>query len=163
MKKIISFVLVAMMTAGACFCMSGCGTDDIDISAYENDTIKLIGLQDKDIEVSIAELKELNCKTVKTSCTSDKVGEVEATGPELATLLEKYGASKEDFKKITFKGTDQYDVPLMKKYITEHEIYLAFGIDGEPLADDAVPCRVIIPESYSAYWIRMVYEIEFEK
>lgn len=163
MKKIIAITLMVIMTAASCFCMSGCGVDDIDISKYKDETITLKGISDEDVVVTIADLKAMDCKTIKASCTSDKVGEVKATGPELGVLLEAYGVSKEDFKKVTFKGTDQYDVPLMKKYITEHDIYLAIGIDGEPLDAECVPCRVVIPDSNSAYWIRMVNEIEFEK
>jgi len=40
---------------------------------------------------------------------------------------------------------------------------LAFGIDGQPLDEDSAPVRIIIPESDSAYWTRMVNRIKFEK
>ena len=35
-------------------------------------------------------------------------------------------------------------------------------IDGEPLDEESAPCRIIIPKSDSAYWIRLLDKIEFE-
>ena len=40
---------------------------------------------------------------------------------------------------------------------------LAYGINGEPLDEESVPLRVIIRNSDSAYWVRLVTKIEFEK
>ena len=73
--------------------LNSCGVDDIDISSYADKQVVLSGIQDEDITLTIADLKALECKTLKTHCTSDKVGEVRATGPELDTVLEKYGVS----------------------------------------------------------------------
>lgn len=163
MKKTGLFIIAAVLLAACSFCMSGCGTDDIDVSGYADREIVLSGIADEDVTITIAELKELKCRTVKTESTSDKIGVVKATGPELDTVLEKYGVSKTDFSKIRIYGEDKYDVPLTADYVAEHDIYLAFGIDGKPLDAESAPCRVIIPESDSAYWIRMVNRIEFEK
>lgn len=153
--------MIAIIALLSCLCMAGCGTDDIDISGYGEEKIVLSGLQKEDVEVTIRELAAMDCKTVKTHSTSDKIGEVRATGVELGTLLEQYGLSKEDISSLRFYGIDEYDVPLTREYIMEHDIYLAFGINGEPLDKESAPCRVIIPESDSAYWIRMVNRIEF--
>ena len=38
----------------------------------------------------------------------------------------------------------------------------AFGIDGEPLNEEDAPCRIIKPESDSAYWLRMLDRIDVE-
>lgn len=163
MKKILTIIASLILFAGIATCMCGCGVDDIDISGYADSEIVLSGVTDDDVTITIADLKAMECKTVKTESTSDKIGVVKATGPELDTVLEPYGVTKADFKKIIFRGTDQYDVKLLNDYVTEHDIYLAFGIDGEPLDAESVPCRVIIPKSDSAYWIRMINRIEFEK
>lgn len=61
------------------------------------------------------------------------------------------------------RGSDDYDVKLLKKYMSEHDIYLAVWIDGEPLDEENAPCRIIIPGSDSAYWVRMVRSIESVK
>ena len=160
-KRAVILTIGIIIALLSCLCMAGCGTDDIDISGYGEEKIVLSGLQKEDVEVTIRELAAMDCKTVKTHSTSDKIGEVRATGVELGTLLEQYGLSKADISSLRFYGIDEYDVPLTGEYIMEHDIYLAFGINGEPLDKESAPCRVIIPESDSAYWIRMVNRIEF--
>lgn len=160
-RMIRAAVLILCLIASAL--LAACGTDDIDISAYENEQIELKGIGEETVSVSAAELKAMKCRTLKTESTSDKIGKVRATGPELDTVLEAYGAGKEDFSKIIIKGSDEYDVKLLNDYITSHDIYLAFGIDGEPLDEESMPCRIIIPDSDSAYWVRMVRSIEFVK
>lgn len=156
-------ILLAVVLIMAMTVLSGCGIDEIDISGYSEKEIVLAGLTDKEEVVTIAELKELDCVTKKTHSTSDKIGEVRATGPTLDTVLEKYGVSQTDFSRIEIYGDDGYDIALSQDVIAENDIILAFGIDGEPLDEECIPCRIIIPESDSAYWIRMVNRIEFIK
>ena len=161
MKKrlmILAAVLVMVITM-----MTGCGVDDIDTSEYDNATLTLVGIEEEDIVLTVADLKELKCETITTESTSDKIGEVRATGPWLDTILEPYGCTQADFHKIKFFGDDLYDVNLYTDYLEEHPIMLAYGINGEPLDEESKPLRVIIRNSDSAYWVRLVYKIEFEK
>lgn len=143
--------------------MTGCGTDDIDISGYKDAEIVFSGIEDKDVVLTIDDLKSMDCITKKTESTSDKIGVVRATGPKLDTVLENYNLSQADFSKIVIYGEDKYDVKLLNDYLKEHDIILAIGIDGEPLNMESAPCRIIIPKSDSAYWVRMVNRIEFIK
>lgn len=163
MKRVIVTLSIVVMLCCSAVCLSSCGTDDIDISSYANEEIVLSGIQDEDIVITISDLKALPCTTIKTNSTSDKIGVVRATGPELGTVLGEYGCAKKDFRKVKIYGSDEYDVSLNNDYITEHDIYLAFGIDGEPLDEESAPCRIIIPKSDSSYWTRMVNRIEFVK
>lgn len=142
---------------------AGCGTDDIDISSYEDMTLTLIGVADDDIVLTVADLKSMECKTIKTESTSDKIGEVRATGPWLDTVLEEYGCTQADFKSIKIYGSDEYDAKLYTDYLEEHPIMLAYGINGQPLDGETAPVRIIIRDSDSAYWVRMVTKLEFEK
>lgn len=158
-KRVVLFLVLVLSMAVLC----GCGVDEIDISEYENREIVLAGLGEEDEVITIADLKAMDCVTVKTHSTSDKIGEVRATGPLLDTVLQVYGYSQTDFSRIEIYGDDQYDVKLSSNVIDEDDIILAFGIDGEPLDEECKPVRVIIPESDSAYWIRMVNRIEFTK
>lgn len=159
MKK--RFLILAM--AMVMVLLAGCGTDDIDISGYADHELVLSGVEKEDIVLTIDELKAMDCETIKAESTSDKIGEVRATGVWLDTILEQYGCEQGDFSKIRFYGTDEYDVNLYTDYLKEHPIMLAFGIDGEPLDSESVPLRVIIRDSDSAYWVRMVTKIGFEK
>ncbi len=47
-------------------------------------------------------MKEMECVTKKTHSTSDKIGEVRATGPLLDTVLAPYGVSQADKAKSFF-------------------------------------------------------------
>lgn len=155
---VLATVLVLSLTA-----FVGCGTDDIDISGYEDMTLTLTGVEDEDIVLTVADLKAMDCKTIKTESTSDKIGEVRATGPWLDTVLESYGCSQADFKSIKIYGSDEYDAKLYTDYLSEHPIMLAYGLNGLPLDEETVPIRIIIRDSDSAYWVRMVTKIEFER
>ena len=159
-KKIFALMAVIIMSLTV---MTGCGTDDIDISGYDDMTLTLTGVEDEDIVLTVADLKAIDCKTIKTESTSDKIGEVKATGPWLDTVLEQYGCTQADFKSIKFYGSDEYDAKLYTEYLAEHPIMIAYGINGEPLDEETKPVRVIIRDSDSAYWVRMVTKIEFEK
>ena len=159
-RNLISVIIICIMA----LILSACGgTDDIDISSYQDQQIVFTGIADEPVTLTPADLKAMKCRTLKTESTSDKIGKVRATGPELDTVLEQYGCSKADFSKIIIAGSDEYDVKLLNDYITTHDIYLAIGIDGELLDAESIPCRIIIPESDSAYWVRMVTAIEFVK
>lgn len=157
-KRFLVLVLAIVMLL-----LTGCGTDDIDISGYADNELILGGVNKEDIVLTIDELKALDCESIKAESTSDKIGEVRATGVWLDTILEQYGCKQDDFSKIRFYGTDEYDVNLYTDYLKEHPIMLAFGIDGEPLDAESIPLRVIIRDSDSAYWVRMVTKITFEK
>lgn len=159
-KKLFALMALIIMSLTV---MTGCGTDDIDISGYDDMTLTLTGVEDEDIVLTVADLKAMDCKTIKTESTSDKIGEVKATGPWLDTVLEQYGCTQADFKSIKFYGSDEYDAKLYTEYLAEHPIMLAYGINGEPLDEETKPVRVIIRDSDSAYWVRMVTKIEFEK
>ncbi|MBQ9060191.1 MAG: molybdopterin-dependent oxidoreductase [Firmicutes bacterium] len=152
----------ALILALASLCMSGCGVDDIDISGYADETITLAGVADEDIRLTVADLKEMDCVTVKTESTSDKIGQVRATGPTLDEVLSQFGMSQQDIGKIRVYGKDKYDVKLDRRVLAESDVILAVGIDGQPLGEEDAPVRIIIPESDSAYWVRMVERIELE-
>ena len=152
---------IAVLALGAALC--GCGTDDIDISGYGDKQIAIEGISDEEVTVTIADLRDMECVSVKTESTSDKIGKVKATGPTLETVLAAKSADIADVKKITFHGADDYEYSLYGDYIAEHDIILAFGIDGQPLDEESAPCRIIIPESDSAYWLRMLDKITIEQ
>lgn len=161
-KKLVLliFVFIAFVTA------SGCGNPEIELTGYESQTVTFVGISDgkngdAQVTLTIEELKELDCITVKTNSTSDKIGEVRATGPLLETIVDKYGASMADFRKIIITATDGYEIVLNQPFISENKLILAYGINGKPLGEDEKPIRLIVPESDSAYWIRMIESIEF--
>ena len=158
-KRCIISALAFALAVAVC----GCAPDDIDISGYADEAIAIEGISDEPVTVTIAELKDMDCISVKTESTSDKIGEVKATGPTLETVLAAEGMDIGDAEKITFHGSDDYSYSLKSDYIADHDVVLAYGIDGKPLDEEDAPCRIIIPESDSAYWIRMLDRITIEK
>ena len=160
MKINMKRVLTAALMVALCAMITGCGTDDIDISGYENEAITLSGITDQDVSLTIADLKAMDCITKSAESTSDKIGKVKATGPTLETVLSQYGMSQSDIKSIKIYARDDYDVKISNDVLGEDTVILAFGIDGKPLDEESAPLRIVIPGSDSAYWIRMVERIE---
>lgn len=154
-------VIVAMLLVSVIAC-TGCGADKIDVSGYEDVELVLCGVEENDIVLSVKDLQSFEVETITAESTSDKIGEVRATGVWLDTVLEAYGCEQADFSKLHFCGSDEYDVNLYSDYLKEHPIFLAFGMNGEPLDEESIPVRVIIRDSDSAYWVRLVTEIDFE-
>ena len=166
-KKQLILVMFGLMILAATF---GCGNPAIDLTDYGTETITLIGLDDdidadedkiQRITLTISELQSMDCVTVKTNSTSDKIGNVKATGPLLETVTNVYGETLSNFSKLIITATDGYEIVLNQPFISENKLILAFGIDGQPLGEDEAPLRLIVPESDSAYWIRMIESIEF--
>lgn len=153
-------IIMALVLGLTSLCLAGCGTDDIDISGYADQTITISGTGKEDVTLSIADLKAMDCLTTTTESTSDKIGRVRATGPTLDTVLRQYGRTQAEMKGARIHGSDGYDVKLDADTLAEETIILAFGIDGRPLGEEDAPLRLIIPESDSAWWVRMVDRIE---
>ena len=162
-RRHMFFFAMIMMLGLASFCMVSCGVDDIDISGCADETITLKGVEDKPITLTVADLKAMDCVTKTTESTSDKIGRVRATGPTLDTVLQKYGMSQAEVKRVRIYGRDDYDVKLGSDVLETEDIILAFGMGGEPLTAEDAPVRIIIPESDSAYWVRMVKKIVIEE
>ena len=164
MKKYMRSIAVLLLCFTLMAGLTACGEpDDRDISSYKDKVITIKGVSDKPVRLTIADLKKMECETVTTESTSNKIGEVRATGPWLDTVLEPYGIKQEDGKKILIKGKDQYDIKLLNEYLKEHPIMLSYGIDKEPLDKESRPCRIIIEKSDSAYWVRQVSQITIVK
>lgn len=157
------WLVIAVMLFVAVIACAGCGIDEIDVSQYEDAEVVLRGIEEEDIVLTVKDLQSFEVETITTESTSDKIGEVRATGVWLDTVLEAYDCKQADFSKLHFYGSDEYDVNLYSEYLKEHPIFLAFGINGEPLDEESIPVRIIIRNSDSAYWVRMVTEIGFEK
>lgn len=138
---------------------SACGT--ADISAYEDQEILIIGLEEEDFFITPGELMEMKCVSATAEGQSEKAGTVHAYGPTLNTFLEQYGRSLEEFKSIRFTASDEYVVTLGKVSWENYEIILSIADGSEALPDYQQPLRVVIPGGQSGNWVRSVVRIEF--
>ncbi|MEG0157325.1 MAG: hypothetical protein RR661_06720, partial [Anaerovoracaceae bacterium] len=127
------------MTLILMFSLAACGNPEVDISAYEGETLTIVGAQEAPVTFTIKELSEMKCTTKKTESTSDKIGRIEATGPLLDTVLKELGRSTDEFTKIKIYGRDEYEITLDQDFLKKNKVILAFGINGLPLEKDALP------------------------
>ena len=84
----------------------------------------LEGISDETAAVTVKQLKAMDCHTIKTESTSDKIGVVKATGVWLSDVLSEYGLEQGDFSRITIYGTDEYSAPLYKDFLKENRLFL---------------------------------------
>lgn len=141
-------------------CLSGCKAD---ISAYEDQEIRIIGLTEEEFTVTVGELADMDCRSATATGTSQKAGTVKAYGPTLQTFVETYGRSLDEFRSVTFRATDDYDVTLAALTWDSYDVILSVANGSEPLDEYQQPVRLVIPGGDSGKWVRMVYEIEFKE
>ncbi len=153
-------VLIVVLLALILLCLGGCGAD---ISAYEDQEIRIIGLTEEDFTITVGELADMHCMSTTAVGTSQKAGTVEAYGPTLETLTEEYGRSLDEFRSVIFRASDDYSVTLAALTWDSYDVILSVANGSEPLDEYQQPIRLIIPGADSGKWVRMVEEIEFRE
>lgn len=155
MKRNLCCVLVVVLLIT---CLVGCRAD---ISAYENENIRIVGLNNEPFSVTPGELTQLNCISATARGNSDKAGTVSAYGPTLAALAESYGHSLGEFRYVRFCASDGYDVTVNALIWDSYDIILSVANGAKPLEERQQPLRVVIPGYDSGKWVRLVTQIEF--
>ncbi len=126
------------------------------------ESFTVTGIDNKVIEVSVSELKEL-------PVVEDEVTSVDSSGDEndykikgalFADLLGKKGISYDNIKSLRLIAGDGYAIEVPAEIIKNRDIILAYKINGEPLDERTKPVRAVIPEERSMYWVRNVIEIK---
>ena len=166
-KRILAAVLAVMLLSAAAVSFTACGGPDLsaeELAVNDDAVITLHGLEEEDIEISVAELKELDSVTEKAEATrsNGEVVSVDATGPLLDTILEKYGAEKSDFNTIRFYAEDGYSIAMPSDIIEDSDIIIAYYDGGAPITDENGPVRVGVTGQRAMYWVRMLTRIDFE-
>ncbi len=135
------------------------GSDDMD---YD---ILMVGLKDKEINLSIQKIKEFPAISKSVVAVSSSGGEThyEATGTLLEEILNEYGVSQKDLAAIRFVAGDGYSVEVPEEILHVRDIILTYEIDGGPLKPDEIPIRVVIPEERAMYWVANLEKIEVVK
>lgn len=143
-------------------CLGGCKTTvKADISAYADSPVEIAGLTDEEFTITPAELAEMDCVKAIAQGQTEKAGTVTGIGPTLETFLAQYGRTIDEFKKVRFFCADDYKVVLKTDYLTEYDIVLTVCKGKEPLPEEHMPLRIIIPEAESGKWCYGVIRIEF--
>ena len=140
--------------------LSGCSSRP-DLSEYEDVPILIKGLEAQDFEITPGELLEMDCVSGEDTGGSDKAGTVEGYGPELDSFLSEYGKKRSDFSKIRFLAKDGYKKTIWGEMLENSEIVFSVANGDEPLRENEMPMRLLIPGAESSYWVYGVVEIEF--
>ena len=126
------------------------------------DSFVITGIEDKDMKITVTELKEL-------PVIEDEVTSVDSSGDEndykikgalFADLLAKNGIDNNNIKSLRFVAGDGYAIEVPETIINNRKIILAYEINGEPLYDKTKPVRAVIPGERSMYWVKNLVEIQ---
>jgi len=117
---------------------------------------------DKSIQITMKDLKEF--PTVKVDCTLSKSTgtkiDMTAEGPLLQEVLKKYGIDLFEYEGIGITGRDGYYAMVSKEIIDNSRVILGYIFNGKPIPEEEKPIRVVIPEEFGVYWVKMVSDIE---
>lgn len=117
---------------------------------------------DKSIKITLNELKKFPVKKVKcilSKSTGTKTN-ITAEGPILKDVLEKYGVSMSRYEGIGITARDGYYALISKDIMENRDIILGLRFDGKDIPQDEKPIRVVIPEEFGVYWVKMVSDVE---
>lgn len=131
------------------------------VAMAAQDKVVITGFEE-DIEVSVAELKELPVitKTVVSVNSSGEESEYTITGALFSDLLEKYGKLQKDIKAIRLVAGDGYAIDVDENVLKNREIILGYLYNGQPIEERYQPVRVVIPEERAMYWVKNLVKIE---
>ncbi len=155
--KLLVLCLALLIWFGA-----GCGAAlRADLSAYQDEPIRVSGLTDEDFTITPGELARLDCEAASAAGRTQKAGTIYGIGPTLDTFLAQYNRKQTDFSKIIFTAKDGYYSSLSSRSLEKYVIILSLANGSEPLSENEAPLRLVIPEAESNRWVRMVTAIEF--
>jgi Na+-translocating ferredoxin:NAD+ oxidoreductase RnfG subunit/DMSO/TMAO reductase YedYZ molybdopterin-dependent catalytic subunit len=117
---------------------------------------------DKSIKMTMEDLKSfpyVKSDCILTKSTGTKIN-MTAEGPLLDEVLKKHGIDIYDYAGLGIKGRDGYYALVSKDIISNRQIILGNTFNGKAIPEEEKPIRVVIPEEFGVYWVKMVSEIE---
>ncbi|WP_105616602.1 molybdopterin-dependent oxidoreductase [Vallitalea okinawensis] len=133
----------------------------LQVQEAGNQTVKITGLSQGDVLISITDIKEREAKdmTIESIRSSGEIKKNSIKGILLQDLLKDYDSCEEDFSAIQLVAGDGYSMVVPLEIIKKRDIVLAYEVDGEPLEDKAQPLMTAIPDERSMYWVKNLVEI----
>jgi len=158
----------------------------IDLNTYR---IKVSGLVDKPLELSLADLKQQFGKPVElvavTQCSGNSrgffaprvgggqsgngaMGNARWLGIPLKRVLEKAGI-RASARQVTFEGMDRPVLPGTPEFVKaldaahalDGEVMLAYAMNGADLPMlNGYPVRLVVPGYYGTYWVKHLADIK---
>jgi DMSO/TMAO reductase YedYZ molybdopterin-dependent catalytic subunit len=133
----------------------------------QNWSLKLTGVVDKEIMLTLADLKALPSVTrpstlmcISNEVGGDLIGTSEWTGVKLKDILAMAGV-KEGATELILKAADNYSDSFKLDAAMRDGTIVAYLQNGEPLTvDHGFPARVLVPGIYGMKNVKWVVEIE---
>jgi hypothetical protein len=163
-KNLLLLLALLLLAAAAAACGGRVQSGAAEPGPFDQEKILVHGLQDQDLEITIGDLKKLPAVTrqAEASRSNGEKIRVNATGPLLDTLLQKYGKTQRDFSRIRFTAKDRYSIAVPADILANRQIILSYVNDGQPLDAEMQPVRVVIPGERAMYWVRSMIRIDLE-
>lgn len=155
-RDIGCFVLFCLLLP---FLLAGCG--EPDISAYADEEITLIGLTEEPIIVTVAELNELKIVTKSAKANTQSASDARVKGPLLETVAAQYGRDLTEFFMVRVTASDQFEKKFRGADLAEAGAVLGIFNNGKALTEKYAPLYLVVPDTSSGDWVRMVTTIEF--
>ena len=130
-----------------------------DTPAEENYYVNVGGRIEKEVSVSLAELKRQGGYTrtmVCTCATSSAMAQSSITGARVADLLKLAGVA-DDANTISFISADGYRSSLPLQYVLEKDALLVYDVAGE---GNPAGLQIWMPSTVAKYFTRQITEIE---
>lgn len=163
-KKLCLLLVVLAVTLASAACAKNTAPAGGLSSVDDRQKITVTGLTDKDIEITVGELKKF--PTVKKRAEATRANgesvKLTATGPLLENVLQEHGKSIKDYKAVRLTAKDGYSIVVPPDILNSRQIILAYDIDGKRLADEDQPVRVVILGERAMYWVRMLQRVDLE-
>ena len=157
----IPVLVIALFSIGVAGGCGGEGGDAAPDYSGEDDAVVIRCEITGDSEFNVAELMTLpDVSRQVIRETDDGRDEYEVRGVLLDELLDNLAVARDELDGIRVVAGDGYSVNVPHAIVMEHEIILAYEIEGEALNEDSRPLRVFIPGEEPMYWVRNVVEIE---
>lgn len=153
--------LVLIMLVAMVLLVAGCA----QASAEEEKVMgsfSITGVGEEHV-IDVAEMVE-QYEAVELYVTSvDSAGETNEyhiKGVKLDDVLAGENIDTATFSSLRAVASDGYAIEVPKEIVEAREIVLAYEINGEALADDSKPVRLIVPEERSMYWVRNMVNLD---
>lgn len=118
--------------------------------------------ENNSIRVNIEDLKtypQVTTETILQRTTGVKIP-IKAEGPLLKDILKKHGVDINAYEAIGITGRDNYYTMVSKDIIQNRDIILGIRFDDEEIPREEKPVRIVIPDEFGVYWVKMVNRID---
>lgn len=135
---------------------------DKNIIMEETESFVITGEGER-VKVTMEELMKL--PRVRRDCILRKSTGTEiplsVEGPTLQEVLKHYKMDITNYTAMGITARDGYYALVPSEILHQKEILLAYMFNDEPIDEEEKPIRVVIPEEFGVYWVKMVSNIDF--